>query len=275
MEIKNLQNVEHEKIFDAFREAFLNYFVPFTSSYEETKSRWEHAGVNLKDSYAAFDEDKLVAFILNAPLDGKLYNFAMGVIPSHRGQHLIEKIFLNLPRHFSHYQLEVITENVKAMNLYKKIGYETKRQLDSFSGVLHLPDKKSQVFQYDVKDYAQTAETKNISLYHPSAESSSEALSKTKNYCETHELRIDGVLRAFAHFVPDTLSVKESGALSETDLDLLFHEMKLNGEKLRFMNIDHEAEFFQEYLLKRGMEKFISQYEMVFEVPSKCGSDNQ
>lgn len=265
MEIKNLKFTNLENIFIAFRESFLNYFVPFTSSFEDTKKRWEHAGVNLNFSFGVFDEGKLVAFILNSEIDSTLYNFAMGVIPSHRGQHLIEKIFPMLPQNFERYILEVITENEKAIHLYTKLGYKKVRALDSFQGVLSLPSKKIPG-KYDVTDYHKTDES--LRWFLPSTESLIQF--KMKNLCETHTLKVNGKIVAYAHFIPETISIKEAGAVHEEYLDTLFLEMKLHSEKLRVMNIDTSSSRFIHYLEARGLSKFIGQFEMVRE----CGSDN-
>lgn len=258
MEIKKLQFTNLEKIFEAFREAFLNYFVPFNGSFEDTRKRWERAGVNLNFSYGAFDGDQLVAFILNAELNSTLYNFAMGVVPSHRGLHLIEKIFQELPKQHDRYVLEVITENVKAINLYTKLGYQKVRALDSFQGVLNLPSQKMNA-SYDVTDYSDIDGT--LRWFYPSCESRIQF--KVKHLCETHTLKVDGRIVAYAHFIPETLSIKEVGALEEKFLDHLFSEMKLNGEKLRLMNIETSSRFIG-YLEARGMQKFIGQFEMEY-----------
>lgn len=263
MEIKKLQFTKLESIFDAFREAFLNYFVPFTGSFEDTKKRWERAGVNLNFSYGAFDGDKLVAFILNAEIDSTLYNFAMGVIPSHRGLHLIEKIFHELPKNHERFVLEVITENEKAINLYTKLGYRKVRALDSFQGVLNLPAEKMTA-SYDVTDYSDI--DGNLRWFYPSSESRIQF--KVKHLCETHTLKVDGRIKAYAHFIPETLSLKEVGALEDKFLDRLLFEMKLNGEKLRLMNIETSSRFIG-YLEARGMQKFIGQFEMEYDLGNR------
>lgn len=264
MEIKNLHLTNLESIYEAFREAFLNYFVPFSGSFEDTKNRWNHAGVDLNISYGAFDGEKLAAFILNVRINDMLYNFAMGVIPEYRGNHLIEKIFSHLPKDFRTYQLEVITENHKAINLYSKLGYKKKRELISVEGLLNISEHKVQGHQYDVKDHYQNEEHLSLQLFFPSAEGCHEVLCKTKDYCETHELRLEGKLLAYAQFIPEKLALKEVGAMSPVaeNLDYLFREMKLSGEKIRVMNIDSEAELFLDYLEERGLRKFIAQYEM-------------
>ncbi|MCM2351306.1 MAG: hypothetical protein NDI69_14890 [Bacteriovoracaceae bacterium] len=266
MEIRSLNTIKLEVLYQTFQEAFEHYDPPIHFHQESDLLRWKIAGVDLEISYGAFDQDKLVAFVLHASYGQLLYNFATGVIPSYRGQHLIEKIYSGireehrLPLKVS---LEVNQNNERALHLYKTLGFQMERSLMALKGRLKLPPLKKEV-SYQVQNLIFTEDMRQISLYRSGVECSCEALLKHPEFHECHFLIKEGELVAYAIYTPLLNLIRGIGAQAPIfdHLDLLLLEMKMNGEDLRIMNIDSSSKELISYLKHRGQEIFISQYEM-------------
>lgn len=266
MEIRTLEHSPLKDIYECFTDAFANYVIPLQFDEEMTMERWKLADVDYRLSYGAFEGDHLVAFIIHLKTSEELFNFGTGVIPTHRGQRLVEKMYQQIEAdHAGTYSLEVIKENTKALKIYQHLGFKIKRDLISVQGVLNINTALDKHFHYDIRPLVYAEEMAKIRLYLPSVENSSDILTRYSDQYELHELRLDKKLMAYAVYYPKTGSIKEVGALSpiEENLDQLFLQMKLNGEKLRVMNIDGKAIGLISYFCDRDVNIFVSQYEMI------------
>ena len=118
MEIRNLEHTDFETIFHGFKKAFADYEIHFEK--EEVRSMLKRRGYNPQLSFAAFDNDEIVAFTLNGTgtFNGVLtaYDTGTGTIKQYRGQSIAGKIFTHsLPflkeSGISQYLLEVLQNN--------------------------------------------------------------------------------------------------------------------------------------------------------------------
>jgi ribosomal protein S18 acetylase RimI-like enzyme len=101
----------------------------------------ERRGYDETISFGAFENGKIVAFMLNGQgiWDGRqaAYDMGTGTVSEFRRQGLAEKIFkAAVPvlknAGIEQYLLEVIRVNTKAIDLYKKQGFEITRELDYY-----------------------------------------------------------------------------------------------------------------------------------------------
>lgn len=265
MEIRTLTKTSLETIYLSFTEAFENYVIPMTFNKDITLKRWEISSIDFDLSYGAFDQGKLVAFVLHIPGEAELYNLLIGVIPSHRGKHLIEKIYEQIEKELPYKKstLEVIRENRKAIKLYEKLGFKIKRELLSFKGALQIPEEEFPG-DYVIGPLNYSFEMDRLKLSSPAFENSQVCLSRNPEFHECHYLIKDGQIQAYIIFTPLLNSIREMGALTpvEKHLDPLLIKMKLNAEELRIMNIDARSKELLDYLQKRGLELFVTQQEM-------------
>ncbi len=139
--IQKLSAIRYEMIHEVFIKAFADYVVPINLSIHQFKSMIEHGGCNLDLSFGAFNNNKLVGFVLNGigEWNGKLtaYDNGSGIIQEFRNKGIASKIFNeSLPilreNNISQYLLEVICTNTPAYNLYKKMGFEETRKFDCY-----------------------------------------------------------------------------------------------------------------------------------------------
>ena len=139
MEIRSLENIDFDTLLRGFENAFSDYEVVFDK--EEVRSMLIKRGYESSLSFAAFVDDEIVAFTLNGigRFSGILtaYDTGTGTVKDFRGQGIAGKIFYHsLPflkeAGIKRYLLEVMQNNHKAINVYRKMGFETTREFDCF-----------------------------------------------------------------------------------------------------------------------------------------------
>lgn len=139
MKIQSLQNISFEQIFESFQAAFADYEVQVNA--DEFQTMIHRRGFKPSLSFGAFEGDKIVSFTLNGVghHNKKLsaYDTGTGTIKAFRGQGLATEIFkYSVPylkeAHIHQYVLEVLQHNTKAVDIYKKIGFEVQREFYYF-----------------------------------------------------------------------------------------------------------------------------------------------
>ncbi|MDE6160826.1 MAG: GNAT family N-acetyltransferase [Muribaculaceae bacterium] len=139
MEIRSLEHIGFDTLFQGFENAFSDYEIDFDK--EEVRSMLERRGYKPCLSFAAFADGEIVAFTLNGigQFNGipTAYDTGTGTVKDFRGQGLAGKIFsYSLPflkeAGIRQYLLEVLQNNHKAINVYRKMGFKTTREFDCF-----------------------------------------------------------------------------------------------------------------------------------------------
>ncbi|MDE7438408.1 MAG: GNAT family N-acetyltransferase [Muribaculaceae bacterium] len=139
MEIRSLENIDFESLFEGFSNAFSDYEIHFDKS--EVQSMLTRRGYTPRLSFAAFDKGKIVAFTLNGVghFNGipTAYDTGTGTIKDYRGRGIAAEIFRHsLPylkeAGIRQYLLEVLQNNHKAITVYRRMQFETTREFDCF-----------------------------------------------------------------------------------------------------------------------------------------------
>lgn len=139
MEIRCLENIDFDTLFCSFESAFSDYEIHFDK--DEVRSMLTRRGYTPRLSFAAFADDRIVAFTLNGIglFNGipTAYDTGTATVKEFRGQGIAGKIFnYSLPylkeAGIRRYLLEVLQNNHKAIDVYRKIGFETTREFDCF-----------------------------------------------------------------------------------------------------------------------------------------------
>ncbi|HPS31487.1 MAG TPA: GNAT family N-acetyltransferase [bacterium] len=137
MEIKSLNDVSFDKISEAFMRAFKDYDIQINS--EQLSIMLRRRGFVPHLSFAAFEGEDIVAFTLNGigNFSGKLtaYDSGTGTVEEFRGRGLATEIFeFSIPylknSGIKQYLLEVLQHNSKAVSVYKKLGFEVRREFN-------------------------------------------------------------------------------------------------------------------------------------------------
>ncbi|MBD5213890.1 MAG: GNAT family N-acetyltransferase [Bacteroidales bacterium] len=139
MEIRSLELIGFDELFEGFSNAFSDYEILFDKS--EVQSMLIRRGYVPYLSFAAYDGGKMVAFTLNGigMFNGNLtaYDTGTGTVKEYRGRGLAVEIFRHsLPflrqAGISQYLLEVLQNNHKAIGVYRRMQFESTRDFDCF-----------------------------------------------------------------------------------------------------------------------------------------------
>ena len=125
-------------LYNCFLEAFSDYQVDMQMSREQFEHRILRDGVRLEISAGAFDDEKMIGFYMNGvgawQGEETAYDAGTGIIPAYRGGGVAQEMFaFMVPRLkeflISQYLLEVLSENDRAVALYRKLGFVETRVL--------------------------------------------------------------------------------------------------------------------------------------------------
>lgn len=138
---KILDNTNLSIIHQAFVEAFSDYQVKMDLPFSKFENMVKRRGFTPELSIGAFDDEKLIGFVLNGVRmwDGKLtaYDLGTGVIPDYRKKGITTEILKKVKdickdNKIENYLLEVLQNNTGAVELYRKQGFQTTRDFDCY-----------------------------------------------------------------------------------------------------------------------------------------------
>lgn len=136
-----LSNADFDSLHECFLTAFSDYEVDMRMSREQFRQRLTRDGISLEISSGAFDGERMIGFCMNAlgQWQGKTtaYDGGSAMIPEYRRRGIATEMFAFLEPKLKEvgvvqYLLEVLTSNVPAANLYRKLGFVETRRLAVF-----------------------------------------------------------------------------------------------------------------------------------------------
>ncbi|HMS30611.1 MAG TPA: hypothetical protein PKD32_12230 [Saprospiraceae bacterium] len=141
-EYSNLSKVTLAELVAVFNQCFKDYFIVIKMDEELLRRKISLEDIDLQYSIGGFYEKKLVAFVLHGKRVDILYNAGTGVLPQFRGNKITYQMYqyffsLELCKHISHIELEVIDKNSVAINNYLNIGFNQTDTLHCFSLTLN------------------------------------------------------------------------------------------------------------------------------------------
>jgi len=139
IEILNLAGLGSGSLFTTFSQAFAGYEI--TLNQQEFRKMLFRRGFDAALSFGAFDNGRLVSFILNGigSFNGRAtaYDTGTGTVKEYRGQGLASKVFeASIPylaeAGIREYLLEVLQHNESAISVYRRMGFEVSREFNYF-----------------------------------------------------------------------------------------------------------------------------------------------
>ena len=157
---QRLASQSYTEITDCLNLAFSDYALPVQLSAEQVEAFFASSGADLRLSYGAFYDNRLIGFMVNAcsVYNGEraVFDVATGVVPEHRGK----KVFTNLfsfaegelrKQGVEKYYLEVLQQNQKAINAYQKQGFAVCRAFSVLKASHRTPDSDAcSIMQVDL-----------------------------------------------------------------------------------------------------------------------------
>lgn len=263
----------------ALLEAFSDYIVPFQLTESQFKNHIALNAVDINNSVGAFSDGKMIGFTLNGFgfWNGKptVYDAGTGVFPGFRGRGIGAEIFEFMTpvlkqNGIAQILLEVITENEKAVRLYRKMGFEETRRLLLFQQ--QKPSAYGSNTDFTIREIA-VPDWKLLKAFwdgNTSWQNSAEALERS--------LAGKIILGAFSKekCVGYGIVYPKSGNIAQIAVDknhrrngvasLLLSEMrKVVGENelLRVTNVDSELKCAVDFFKNRNFSEALSQFEMI------------
>jgi ribosomal protein S18 acetylase RimI-like enzyme len=268
-------------LLEKFIVAFSDYERPFEFDEDRFRNHIVLNAIDLNRSVGCFRGDELVGFSLNGfgMWNGKptVYDAGTGVVPNERRSGASKAMFdLMIPAlkaaGAEQMLLEVITINEPAVNLYKKLGFEIQRELL----LLEAPGKLKIDREPNMDVAVHRIPAADLSSFldfwdgTPSWQNSNEAIVRSERMktilgaflgerCVGYLVFSSGLGRV-AQFVVDK-NYRRHG-VGERLLMAMQDDTK-EGCKMQVLNIDSAVTETVQFLLSRGFETALSQFEMI------------
>ncbi len=268
MNIRNLRDTPLEVIVECLVIAFENYFIKMPADINFWRNRFKGARVDFELCFGVFDGDKLVAFIINGidQQNGLLtaFNTGTGVLPEYRGKQLVDQMYQHAfpifkEKGIQKCALEVIQQNDRAIRVYERIGFETKRSLKCFSGELNDTKTESQLQRVS---FLEIKNNENPNHHFYSWDNCNEAVLNAGDIYTSY-LVLNNEQQKIGHFIinPKNNYIAQLEA-AEGNFGLLISGIRQVTKNIRINNVDECRTDFVQNLLHYGLENTIDQYEM-------------
>jgi GNAT superfamily N-acetyltransferase len=265
-EVMTLEEMNVQTIYQVFEDAFTDYFVAIEKNSQLHINRWLSMGVDFELSYGVKSQGLLVACLLHSPRKEMIMNLATGVRKDFQGKGLstllYQRILKDIPaKGFRQMQLEVITENDRAIHAYEKAGFIKQRKLLCWKGTANAFE--GSMGDHRVLKAELTLQHSQLSPYPYAFEMDKTAVMRHADSLELHELRDGEKLLAFAIWNPWKMNLMQLGGINRTAAETLLAKMKLSGQSFGMVNVDERNDLVNGILRDHNLKNYISQYEMV------------
>ncbi len=281
VELESLETESLESVYGVFMEAFSDYSVPVTWSFEEFRASCLRRSVDLSISLGAREDGRLVGFVMNgrgtwggAPA---AYDAGTGVVPAVRGSGLAgrmtARILEILPAlGIRRYVLEVIRDNLPAYRTYVKAGFEVTRSLECPSGLFADPGKPAPEglsIEDAGRDGLDTRAATARRDWEPSWQNSDDSVRRAAEPLVVLEARRDG--RSAGHLVASPagtiwqLAVDRDLRRRGIGAALLRALASRGGPSIRYVNVQADDAATLGLLAACGIGPGVGQYEMIRE----------
>lgn len=267
-----LVNQSYPEIADCLNRAFSDYALPIQMSAEQVEAFFTFSGADLRLSYGAFYDNRLIGFMVNtcSVYNGEraVFDVATGVVPEHRGK----KVFTNLfsfaagelrKQGVEKYYLEALQQNQKAINAYQKQGFAVCRAFSVLKASHRTPDSDAcSMTQVDL-DAFDFEKVRQCVCVPPSFENSTAILKRNPDsYAVAYREQGNGI-GAFCVFQKQRGQLMQLSFADLAQLKEILQWLFSQYPEIVIKNIDKSYPQVMELLLSLGAQEVAEQYEMV------------
>jgi len=275
-----LEQINLRSLHDAFLLAFSDYQVPMSLSFTDFERMMRGRGLVSKFSVGAFDGEKLVGFSLTGLRlqNGFLtaYDIATGIAPGFRRQGISGEVFkremaILKSNHVVQYLLEVLKENVPAIRLYQRQGFQIQRGFSCFQIDHRRLTLRSQ-YQAEKIAVINWGQAKAFWDFEPSWQNSAASVSATPEEFVNVVVRIHGEIAGYG------ISDSQTGNIPQLAVSPQFRRLGIGtsilaelktstvAERIRVLNIEEPNDTVIKFLTVLGFENYVSQFEMILHI---------
>lgn len=280
MEIGTLAGIGFETLFAAFAEAFADYEMQLGEA--QLRRMLRRRGFVPELSFAAFDEERIVAFTLNGigNYEGipTAYDTGTGTLAAYRGKGLATRIFEHSIPHLKRanvgrYLLEVLQHNTKAVSVYRKLGFEVTREFNYFSQDTSRidyraanPDFACSIRRIDTAECGSLARFRD---FRPAWQNSPESVERASDDLIGLGLFAGDELAGYGIFEPDSGDITQIGVAKEYRRrgvgSALLREMTAlsRSGSVKVVNTETTCEAITRFLENRNIPLRGRQFEMI------------
>lgn len=278
-DFRTLHNVSTQHLCDTFNAAFSDYIVPLhlTPSIMEQKIQ----GENLQRDYSigAFADDTLGGFILHAVNNKEqptiLYNGGTGVVPTYRGQHLVQKMYNQFipvyqDKGIRKIILEVISTNLPAIKAYTNSGFHKTRTIHSFKGIvdMHITAADISIKENKTPNWSMLSTFMDMT---PTWSNTASSIQREGAFTATWVATAAGETAGYISVHKDTRRIRSIAVHPRfrrkgIGTALIQHAADLLKGPMSIINIDEHFPEINSFLKQVGLEHYLSQYEMAIEL---------
>ena len=279
IEIKSLTEIPFNIIFETQSKAFNDY--RFKWSKDELKKAIHRRGFDASISFGAFINNELVSYTLNGigTFNGlkTVYDTSTGTIEEFRGNGLATKIFeYSIPflkeEGVQQYVLEVLEENEKAISVYTKQGFIVSRKFECIR--VNSKDWKLETTNNNETaireiDFSYQSLMEEMIDFNLSWQNNFQSLLKCPSDFKLIGAFNQNTLVGYGIIEPETgdipqLAVQKNYRKQGIGTILLNELKKLNKAPIaKFVNIESNQEGMISFIVKNGIPKIVSQFEMI------------
>lgn len=278
IQFRTLTNINPGELLEVFNESFSDYFIPLKLSREQLLAKMKNENARLDYSVGAFDDDKLVGFMLHCYDDGdnikKVYNAGTGVIPQYRGNNLTKKMYdFIIPRlkldNAEYIVLEVLVQNLQAIKSYKAVGFRETREVKCFAGELKANILTNEHIVIKKPDSYNRAVLCSFWDIEPTWQNSMMVVENLFNTNISLGAYIDDILVGYIIFNPiirriQQLAVNKMHRKKGIAGKLITRITEKYGNQMGVINVDTNPGELCKFLTALGLKNNLSQYELIY-----------
>lgn len=267
-----LAGQSYAEIADCLNLAFSDYALPIQMSAEQVEAFFASSGADLRLSYGAFYDNRLIGFMVNACSvyigERAVFDVATGVVPEHRGK----KVFTNLfpyavgelqKQGVEKYYLEVLQQNQKAIHAYQKQGFAVCRAFSVLKAPHRIPDSGAcSITQVDL-DAFDFEKAHQCVCVPPSFENSTAILMRNPASYAVAYREQENRIGAFCVFHKQRGQLMQMGYADLSQLEEILQWLFSQYPEIVIKNIDKSYPQVIDLLQSLGAQEVTEQFEMV------------
>jgi len=274
LRITSLENTPIDQIVTCLVDSFSEYEVPLPLSVDYWIKRFAWARVDYSMSFGAFDDDRLIGFIIIGVDEfygyKTAFNTGTGVLKPYRGHRIVDRLYEKAypflrENDVKQCALEVLTNNARATRVYERIGFTINRKLLCFKKELQHENDNRELLVDNNEMLLETIKSFNYTDYN-SWDNQLSAIIQNRNGVIAKGWKNDKTeILSYVVAQLDTKYIHQIEMHDQSDKyeDIMAFIGQLPSGLWKINNIDERRIELIDELKAHSWDNYIDQYEMI------------